>query len=104
MNRDMALRTVSIQGKINIGGGASTQFLQEAADRVGIIVNAPLTNRFTLSLATGAVLDEGITLYPGNDPLILTVEQHGQLVVLAWTAVSATAAQDVTVIETFLRS
>ena len=104
MNRDMALRTVSMQRTITVGGGVSTSFLEESSDRIGIIVNAPLTNRFTLSLANGAVLDEGITLYPGNDPLILTVEQHGQLVTLSWTATSAVADQDVTVIETFIRS
>jgi hypothetical protein len=63
---------------------------------------APNTNRFTLSLASTAVIDQGITLYAGGTTLVLTVAEHGDLVTRAWNAISATASQNVTVIEVFL--
>jgi len=94
-------RASSAQQTINVGT-SSTVFLGEAPGRVAIIVSAPNTNRFTLSLTTTAVLDQGITLYAGNQPLILAVADHGDLVTRAWSAISATGAQNVTVIEVFL--
>ena len=102
MNREKAFTTVSIQRKINVAL-TTTSFLEESSDRVGLIINAPLTDYFTISLEETAILNEGITLYAGNEPLILTLAEHGQLVTLSWSAISSMSAQDVTVIETFHR-
>lgn len=92
--------TTSSQRIVNVVTSPGT-LLPAAPRRVAIIVNAPLTNRFTLSLSTTAALDQGITLYPTNDPLVLTIEKHGDMVTRAWTAISATASQNVTIVEVF---
>ena len=93
-------RTTSSQ-QLVIVGTSSVTFLVSSPRRVAIIVSAPPTNRFTLSLQTTAVLDQGINVYPTGQPLVLTIETHGDLVTRAWTAISATASQSVTVIEVF---
>lgn len=96
-----ARKTTSSQQTVSVGTSSGSLTLA-APNRVAIIIGAPPTNRFTLSLQTTAVLDQGITLYPTQEPLILTVEEHGDLVTRAWTAISATASQSVSVIEVFL--
>ena len=99
---ELGRQTVSIQRKINVDT-TSTLLLEESTDRISIIVNSPASFKFTMSLASTAVLDEGISVYLNNRPIILTLAEHGQLVTLAWTAISETSAQDVTIIETFQR-
>lgn len=65
-------------------------------NRVAIIVSAPPTNRITLSWDLNPTLDRGITLYPTNDPLILTREQIGTVIGQPLAAISAVADQTVT--------
>lgn len=96
-------RTTSSQSNQTVAT-TSNYFLSPAPTRVAVIVSAPATNRFTLSLAEPAVLDQGITLYPGKNPLILTVEEHGDIVTKLWTAIGDTVSQTVEIIEVFLRT
>lgn len=79
----------------------STALVAAAPSRVALIVNAPLANRFTISMLTTAGLDQGLTLYPLGAPLVLTVETHGEIVTRALTAISVNASQNVTVFEVF---
>lgn len=67
--------------------------------RRALIINAPLTNRITLSWAGAAVADQGIVLYPGQWPLVLTRHEHGAMVSQAMRAISDTALQTVTFAE-----
>jgi hypothetical protein len=82
-------------------GAPSTQLMAPASNRIGLIVNSPSTDRFTISLLSPAVIDRGITLYPGGRPLKLTSSQHGDLVTRAWYVVTG-AAQSITVLSVFL--
>lgn len=91
----------STQTTTNVSNSASTALIPAATNRSVLIVNAPQTNRFTISLLGTAVLDQGITLYPTEAPLILTAAQHGDIVTRAWSAISGTAAQNVTFLSVF---
>lgn len=55
-------------------------FIGPDPHRICLIIPAPLTNRITLAWGEAAVLDLGITLYPTNPPLVLTLKHHGELV------------------------
>jgi hypothetical protein len=77
-------------------------FVPYAPDRTSLIVQAPLTNRITLSFADPAVADQGIVLYPQGTPLVLDVQHHGALVHGPIRAISDTAAQTVAWWETSL--
>lgn len=99
-----AHRTVSIQRTFT-AGVSSQVVLEESSDRIGLIFNAPNAGgRLTLSLEAEATLDQGLTLYPENEPLILTLQDHGQLVTLGWSVIGSAADIPLTIIETFLRS
>lgn len=76
--------------------------LRGDANRISVLIVPPLTNRFTIRMGETAVLDSGITLYPGIQPLTLTLWEHGQLVMGELRAIGAVAAQEVTVYETLL--
>jgi hypothetical protein len=80
---------------------SSTALIPAAPNRKAIIISGPPTNRFTLSLNATAVLDQGITLYASNVPLALNASDHGDIVTRAWTAISATASQNVTIVSVF---
>lgn len=95
--------TISSQSTISVGTSAAS-FLPSAADRVGLIVSSPTTNRITLSLYpdTELAINQGLTLHPGMPPLMLTRAQYGDLVTRAWTAIGA-GAETIGVIEIFER-
>jgi hypothetical protein len=68
--------------------------------RVGLIISAPLTNRFTISFSEGvAVLDGGITLYPGATPLFLPPDPRQCWLTEPIRAISAVAPQVVNIVE-----
>ena len=94
-------RTTSAQRIVSVAT-STTALTGSAPNRVAILVSAPATNRFTLSLDTPALLDQGTTVYASGDPILLTVASHGDLVTRAWNAISATGTQNVTVVEVFL--
>lgn len=90
----------SRQDTINVGT-TSTALLPAAANRRAIVISAPVTNRFTITILSAAALDAGINLYPSGDPVTLSLDVHGDIVTRAWAAISATAAQNVTIISVF---
>ena len=45
--------------------------------RYAILLSAPSTNRYTISLTGPAVLDQGITIYPGQPSLKLDSIEFG---------------------------
>lgn len=92
--------TISTQSTVNVAT-TTTSLVPAAPNRVALIISAPLTNRFTISLLTAAVLDQGVTLYPAGRTLSLNIHDHGDIVTRAWAAISATAAQNVTVVSVF---
>jgi hypothetical protein len=91
-------RSESIQYTVNVpttGDG----LMHPDPKRIAVCFNPPVTNRYTITTDTTLLtLDVGITLYPGSDPLILTEREHGEMVRRGWFAISATAAQNVTVV------
>lgn len=80
---------------------ASGPLLSASEKRRGIIIVAPAANRFTLSHLPVAVLDQGMTFYPGTLPLRLNWEDDGAMCQRAYQAISAIASQTVTVYEIF---
>jgi hypothetical protein len=90
------MKTYSVQQVVNVPNSTSTRLIEAAANRVGLVVNAPSSVGFTLSILGTAVQNQGITLYPTNPPLVLTIETHGELVLRAWAAITS-GTQNVTV-------
>jgi len=77
-----------------------TPLVPQSPSRVCLIIGAPPTNRVTLTWSGAAVLDQGVTLYPAQPPLVLTAQEHGALCTGAVRAISATLAQNVAYTET----
>lgn len=78
---------------------ATGQILGPSPKRVGLIFSAPPTNRLTISFGSLAVLDQGITLYPGQNPLQLWVKDFGRGLRQPIFAASAVADQTIVVTE-----
>jgi hypothetical protein len=91
-------QSTAAQVKVNVGL-TSTPLVAQSDKRVALVIGAPLTNRITLSWFNPAVLDEGITIYPTQWPVILTLQDVGAMIMNPIWAVSAVAAQDVNFIE-----
>lgn len=84
----------SSQRVINVGT-SSGPLISASEKRKAIIICAPGANRFTLSMDIPAVLDQGLTVYPGDRPTELWYHYHGNMVQKAWQCISAIAAQNV---------
>jgi hypothetical protein len=74
-------------------------FVPQSDTRVALVIQAPQTNRVTLSWGGAAVLDQGITLYPGGAALVLNLWAHGAMVRGPIRAVGAVALQSLTYVE-----
>jgi hypothetical protein len=86
----------------------STVLLSPNPKRIALLISAPLTNRFTLSLrGSAAVLDAGVTLFPSiagaggsaGQFLFLTRTLIGDSIEQPVSAISFNAAQNVNVVE-----
>jgi len=66
-------------------------------NRVGLILSPGPTNRYSIAFGTAAVLDQGLTIPPGVSPLILSLEDLGDLITLDIRGISAVAPQTITV-------
>jgi hypothetical protein len=93
------MESTAAQNTVTIGT-TSTAFIPRSDKRVAIVLNPPLTNRYTISMVNPAVLDVGITVYPGQWPVILSLQDVGDLTRRDWWAISAVAGQAVTYVET----
>lgn len=58
-------------------GVTDSAFLNSHEKRWGVLISAHPTNRFTIQFQGAAVLDQGITVYPGTLPLLLTHADFG---------------------------
>jgi hypothetical protein len=87
------------QPSLHAIGIASGGFLSPALNRIGLILMPPGTNRYSISFDGVAVLDQGITVYPSQNPIFLHSLYVGSLTQRPVTAISATAAQTVQVYE-----
>lgn len=95
------LKTRSYQQIISMTYYESRLLVEANPNRIGLFIYPTRIRRFTISLEDTALLDQGITLYPGNKPLLLTREKHGELVSRAWTAKTELNTLPVYVVETF---
>jgi hypothetical protein len=80
---------------------ASGPAIPASEKRRGLIIVSPGANRFTLSNLSVAVLDQGLTIYPGTLPLRLNWEDDGAACQRAWQAISAVANQTITFYEIY---
>jgi hypothetical protein len=89
------MRASTVGDQVVTVATSSTVLVPRDEARISLIIQAPLTNRFSLSWGADAVLDQGITLYPGAAPLILYLASHGSVVKGPIKAISAVAGQAV---------
>jgi len=82
--------------------GATTTFIVGGSyARRALIFHPPANNRVTLSNDATVVLDMGPTLQQGQAPLVLTMEQHGDVVQMPWNGISNLAGTVIGVTEVF---
>lgn len=79
---------------------ADSAFVPHNPRRISLIVTAPPTNRFSLAFKTTAVLDQGVTMYPTNSPLVISGKDAGVDCKGEIRAISAVGNQVVTYVET----
>lgn len=80
-----------------------SQLLGPNPNRHSLLISSGLSNRFTISFGDAAVLDKDITIYPGQAPLILRYDDFGGAITEEIRAISAGAAQFVSVVEMFCK-
>lgn len=78
---------------------ASSPFIEANKQRTCLIISRPVTNYFTISFYDAAVLDQGINIYPGGNPFILNIQQHGSLVTRRMTVIGTVGLQTIGVWE-----
>lgn len=78
---------------------SSTGFLGANPRRVGLIISSPRTNRVTISVKNPAVLDNGLTLQPAVNPVILRPGDAGNWLQSNLFAIANSASETITVIE-----
>jgi hypothetical protein len=82
-------------------GLTDTQLLGPNFKRLAVLISAPLQNRITLAFGMPAVLDQGITLYPGAAPLYLTMDMIGQSIREEIHAITTVGAQSIGALDLF---
>jgi hypothetical protein len=80
-------------------GLADTIIAGPSLKRFAIIIGAPLTNRVTLDFGKPAVLDNGITLYPGGPPFLLLYDHIGNAIREEIHAITTAGAQSIGVVD-----
>ena len=79
-----------------------TLLVGDSFQRVAIVLSCPATTRITISEDPNVTDLNGIVLFPNGYPLILDIQQVGNLVTRRLYAVSQTAPQTLGFAETFL--
>lgn len=80
----------------------SFSFIEAIPNRVGLIISSPLVSSITISLDKTAVFGQGgITLHPTTEPLMLSLQEHGDLVSRAWSAISSSGTESISIVEIF---
>lgn len=83
-------------------GVAATQLVQDDPRRIGLILFAHNTARYTIGPDNAVAIDTGPTIQAAADPLPLSIQQFGQLVTAEMWAVASAAATKVGVVEILL--
>lgn len=91
-------RTSPIRHRVNVAT-TSTPLLGYNQNRKALYFPAPPTNRYTVSQEPTTAVDDGMTLHPDTNGLLLSAKDIGDGIVNPWSAISDTGAQNVTVIE-----
>jgi hypothetical protein len=95
----VAMKTYRDLRTVNIAT-TDTQLAGPNPRRRGLMISSPPTNRITVSFGdTAAVLDQGITLYPGNPPLLLEVGMWGDSITEGIRCISAVGAQNISIVD-----
>lgn len=95
------------QGEIDLQPGDTIQWNQTVVSAAGIadfiisVMEQQAQGRITLSFQSAAVLDSGIDLYPGTQPLILLYDHVGQAIREEIRAIASLSAQTVSVLDIF---
>ena len=82
-------------------GTSSAQLIVPNDKRFSIVISCPRTNRITLSFGAPAVLDQGITLFPGGLPFVLLYNYVGGSIREEVFAIADTVAQTVGILDLF---
>lgn len=90
----------SSQRVVNVGT-TNTPLVSAAQKRIGLRFIPGAANRYTVSFDIPSVLDQGLTINPGDGPVDILFEFLGNAVQRAWQAISAISAQNVTFYEIF---
>lgn len=80
-------------------GMSSTLLASALTGRVGLILSAGALNRYSVAFGQQAVLNQGITVYPGNQPLVLADRDLGGSLSQDIWAIMETAGESVGVVE-----
>lgn len=80
-------------------GTSSTEVLGPSKSRQEILISAPSQFRVSFGFRGAAVLDQGLTIYPGMPPIRLCREYYGDLLDYGLNAI-APSAQQLNVIDT----
>lgn len=84
-------------------GVASGQLVPSSPYRVGLVLTSAGSGIVTYSPSNPAVLGQGIVLAAGTEPLILTIDQVGQLVQREWNVIHSVGGLSVEVYEIYNR-
>lgn len=74
-------------------GTTSTPLLGPSEHRRAIILSAPQLNRYSVSFGGTAVLAQGVTMYPGQAPLLIDYAQWGESVKMPMNAIFDTTGE-----------
>ena len=80
-------------------GTSSAQLLGAAPTRKCVILSPPAAGRVSISSGTTAVLDAGITLTAGMQPIILNVDYAGAWIQGVISAIADAASRTVGIVE-----
>lgn len=77
----------------------STSLIGPNPHRTALIISSGLTNRFSVAFGVAAILDSGLTIRPGVNPIILSRDVLGDAITQAVTAIFAAVGEVVAVLE-----
>lgn len=87
--------TVSADASPSIGTTA-TELVSASLDRYCLIISPPIAGQVTIGFDPNHVASGvGIVLASGADPLVLTIQEHGDMVRRAWYAAVDTGTRSV---------
>lgn len=95
---ELAGRLRTSQKNVTVAA-ASGDLVAENPFRATLTICPPSSGYVTISLLATAVLDQGIRVDSGDDPVVLTVGRDGDLPLRGWSVIHSVGADVVTVLE-----